>query len=302
MSPEPEESPDQKSLREKITLIRQQKDKIKDLPDDVQTWCGHLVKLVRTNGYTGMLAGNFGSALNTEDVVDAIWKERDKANTALGDSWNELSKVDPDLEAPIRFIAVANEWRNLKTAVQLAETDVGYTKLSGTWHGDAATRYGIMRNEQGIPLEILPTVFEDIAASLETVAKAELTLYSDLATKVQELEASVVAAVGDLSDLLDPPAAAANLANTVEAAKTFIVNTITAMAESDATNIIESQKIQQNGGYQRGIPNNKWPAAVSDAAAFGNGLEGLKNSMGDGTTADGDKSDWEIGATDTVAQ
>ncbi|MFB7876212.1 hypothetical protein ACFC06_13225 [Nocardia sp. NPDC056064] len=302
MSPEPVESPDQKSLREKIVLIREKKDQIKDLPDDVQTWCGHLVKLVRTNGYSGVALGNVWSAFSTENVVDAIWNERDKINAALGDSWTELSKIDPDLGAPIEFITVANEWRNLKTAVQLAESDVGFTKLSGTWHGDAATRYGVMRNEQNIPLETLPLVFEDIAVSLETVAKAELALYSELATKVAELEQSVVAAVGDMSDLLDPAASAANLANTVEAAKVFIVNTITAMAESDATNIIESQKIQQNGGYQRGIPNNKWPAAVSETAAYGHGLDGLKNSMGDGTTADGDKSDWELGPAVTVAQ
>ncbi|MBF6444029.1 hypothetical protein [Nocardia farcinica] len=126
-----------------------------------------------------------------------------------------------------------------------------------------------MRNTQKLALGSLIEAFEEIARSLEEVAKAELVLYVELA-------------------------------NVTEAARTFIVGAIGSMADSAATMMIESNKIEQNEGYQRGLPDNRWPPGVK--GAYGNGLEGIKNAIGDGTPQDGDKSDWELGPAPVVAQ
>ncbi|WP_280494661.1 hypothetical protein [Nocardia farcinica] len=299
-TPNPENQPnaEEQALLDKIAFIRSQIEKIGDLPSQVDSWCGRMVQMIRMDS----IASAGSKALSNERIIDMIWEERDRVNGALRDSWSELKKVDPDLEVPVKFIRVANEWRNVKTAIQQAESDYEKTILSTEWHGDAASRYGGMRNTQKLALGSLIEAFEEIARSLEEVAKAELVLYVDLANKVQELEQEVVEFVGNLPDVLvlplGPLNAVAELANVTEAARTFIVGTIGSMADSAATMMIESNRIEQNEGYQRGLPDNRWPPGVK--GAYGNGLDGIKNAIGDGTTQDGDKSDWVLGPAPVV--
>ncbi|MEV6276701.1 hypothetical protein [Nocardia sp. NPDC051832] len=302
-TPKKEPTAEEAALLEKIAFIREKIEKIGDLPEKVQTWCGHLVKLVRVGHVSSITSLGLQTVIIETQVVPRIWEERDRVNEALRNSENDLKKVDPDLEVPVTFIRVANEWRNLKTYVQQAESDFEKTNLSTEWHGDAASRYGGMRTTQAKPLNSLIDTFEEIAVSLETIAEAELLLYVDLANKVQDLENKVVEATGNvISGLFDlpwgPVSSVGELANVVEAARTLIVGVIGSMAESAATNMIESNKIEQNEGYQRGLPDNKWPPGVK--GAYGNGLEGIKNAIGDGTTADGDKSEWELGPAPVV--
>ncbi len=70
------------------------------------------------------------------------------------------------------------------------------------------------------------------------------------------------------------------------------------MADGAATMMIESNRIEQNEGYQSGLPGNRWPAGVK--GSYGPGLEGIKNAIGDATGHDGDKSDWELGPAPVV--
>jgi len=44
--------------------------------------------------------------------------------------------------------------------------------------------------------------------------------------------------------------------------------------------------------------DNKWPPGVK--GAYGNGLDGIENAIGDATADDGDKSDWELGPAPVV--
>ncbi|MET8872351.1 hypothetical protein [Nocardia sp. NPDC004604] len=290
---------DRESLLDKISFIREKKDRIGDLPEEVSTYAGYLVMHVRTNGYAGVATNPIG-ALTVEDTVDEIWSERDKINKAIGQTWDKLKELDPDLEVPVKFIDVANEWRTLKGNVIAAGNDFLETALSGEWQGDAANRYAEMRTRQKDALDSLPLEFEKIAVSLETLASSELTLYGDLATKAQELitkvEETTVDYLKALLDIFSLGGAVAQikaLTTACEAVNTFILATVRSMADSAKNNMIEGNKISQIVSIQKGLPDNKWPSGVK--ASYGPGIEGIRAAIGDASTKDGDKSDWTVG-------
>ncbi|MGV9723929.1 hypothetical protein [Nocardia beijingensis] len=291
------------SLLEKVEFLRKKKDEIGDLPEKVNTYAGHLVEIVRTQGYGGALTGNAGPALTVEDTVDQIWSERDKANKAIGETWDKLNVLDPDLEVPIKFIDVANEWRTLRGNLLAAGNDFGDTVLStAEWQGDAAVRYGEMRTRQQVPLDSLPLEFDKIAGSLERIAASELALYGELATKTQDLIAKIedtaFSSVKDLLDVVKISVGGAislmkNLVAVVEAAKTFIIGVVKSMADAAKTNMIEGNNIMQIVANQKGLPDGKWPSGVK--ASYGAGIGGIREAIGDASAKDGDKSDWTVG-------
>jgi hypothetical protein len=290
---------DRKSLLDNISFIREKKDRIGDLPEKVSTYAGYLVMHVRSNGYGGVVTNPIG-ALTVEDAVDEIWSERDKINKAIGQTWNKLEELDPDLEVPVKFIDVANEWRTLKGNVTAAGNDFTGTTLGAEWQGDAANRYAEMRTRQKDALGNLPPEFERIAGSLETLASSELTLYGDLATKSQELitkvEETTVDYLKALLDVFSLGGAVAQikaLTTAVEAVNTFMLATVRSMADAAKNNMIEGNKISQIVAIQKGLPDNKWPSGVK--ASYGSGIEGIRAAIGDASTKDGDKSDWTVG-------
>ncbi|MFX0575458.1 hypothetical protein [Nocardia nepalensis] len=289
---------DKRSLLEKSSYLRAKVIEVGDLPAKVSESCGHLVALVRANGYGGVLTGNLAGALTVEDTVDSIWAERDKANAAINETWEKLKKLEPDLDVPVKFIDVANEWRNLRNNLIAASGDFIDTKLS-EWSGDAATRYEEMRTTRQQPaLDNLPPEFNQIAVSLETIAGAELTLYGEIATKVQELISKVedgffngVKALVSIS-FSGALSMAQELVKVVEAARTFIIGIVKTMGDAAKTNMIEGNKISQIVGIQKGLPDNKWPSGVK--SSYGTGIEGIREAIGDASTKDGDKSDWTV--------
>ncbi|MFI5541665.1 hypothetical protein ACIA5H_35330 [Nocardia sp. NPDC051900] len=291
------------SLLEKVEFLRKKKDEIGDLPEKVNTYAGHLVEIVRSQAYGGALTGNLGPALTVEDTVDQIWSERDKANKAIGETWDKLDVLDPDLEVPIKFIDVANEWRTLRGNLLAAGNDFGDTVLStAEWQGDAAVRYGEMRTRQQVPLDSLPLEFDKIAGSLERIASSELALYGELATKTQDLIAKVEdAALSSVKDLLDVVKISVggavslikNLVAVVEAANTFIIGVVKSMADAAKTDMIEGNNIMQIVANQKGLPDGKWPSGVK--ASYGAGIGGIREAIGDASAKDGDKSDWTVG-------
>ncbi|MEV2221055.1 hypothetical protein AB0E01_14375 [Nocardia vinacea] len=290
---------DKQSLLEKSSYLRAKVIEVGDLPAKVDSACGHLVELVRANGYAGVVNNPVGVLTGSvEDAIEEIWAERDKANAAIRETWKELKKLEPDLDVPVKFIDVANEWRNLKNNLVAAGGDFVDTKLS-EWSGDAATRYEEMRTTRQQPaLDNLPIEFNNIAASLETIAGAELTLYGEIATKVQELISKVedgffnsvksmlsISFSGALS-------VAQELVKVVEAARTFIIGIVKSMGDVAKTNMIEGNKISQIVEIQKGLPDNKWPSGVK--SSYGTGIEGIREAIGDASTKDGDKSDWTV--------
>ncbi|MFI6041846.1 hypothetical protein ACIA8C_09440 [Nocardia sp. NPDC051321] len=290
---------DKRSLLEKSAYLRAKVIEVGDLPAKVDSACGHLVELVRANGYAGVISNPVAVVTGqVEDSVDEIWAERDKANAAIRETWKKLKILEADLDVPVKFIDVANDWRNLRNNLIAASGDFIDTKLS-EWSGDAATRYEEMRTTRQQPaLDNLPLEFDKIALSLETIAGAELTLYGEIAIKVQELISKVedgffnsvkswlsISFTGALS-------AAQELVKVVEAARTFIIGIIKSMGDSAKTNIIEGNKISQIVGIQKGLPDNKWPSGAK--SSYGAGIEGIREAIGDASTKDGDKSDWTV--------
>ncbi|MGX1776988.1 hypothetical protein ACWIGW_33125 [Nocardia brasiliensis] len=268
-----------------------------DLPEKVDSACGHLVKLVRANGYAGSVVNPVG-LLTVEDTVDQIWAERDKANVAIRATWEKLKELEPDLDVPVRFIDVANDWRTLRNNLIAASGDFVDTKLS-EWAGDAAVRYEEMRTTRQQPaLDNLPLEFDKIALSLETIAAAELTLYGEIATKVQELITKVEDGFfGSVKSMLSISfsgalSVAQELVKVVEASRTFIIGIVKSMGDAAKTNMIEGNKISQIVGIQKGLPDNRWPSGVK--SSYGIGIEGIREAIGDASTKDGDKSDWTV--------
>ncbi|MFI6166942.1 hypothetical protein ACIBCN_09145 [Nocardia sp. NPDC051052] len=288
---------DLKNLNEKVIFIREKKDRIGDLPEKVSTYAGYLVMHVRTSGY-GNVMNPFGM-LTVENTVDEIWNERDKINKAIGQTWDKLKQVDPDLEVPVRFIEVANEWRTLKGNVNAAYNDFINTAL-GEWQGDAASRYVEIRSRQQGALDSLPIEFDKIAVSMEAIASSELALYGDLATKAQELITKIedtcvdyVKSFADIGSLSGALGQMKTMTSASEAANSFILGTVRSMADAAKSNIIEGNKISQIVAIQKGLPDNKWPSGVK--ASYGPGQEGIRVAIGDASAKDGDKSDWSVG-------
>ncbi|WP_156371089.1 hypothetical protein [Nocardia arizonensis] len=290
---------DRQSLLEKSSFLRAKVIEVGDLPAKVDSACGHLVKLVRANGYAGAVTNPVGVLTGSvEDVVDDIWAERDKANSAIRETWGKLKNIEPDLDVPVKFIDVANDWRNLRNNLIAAGGDFVDTKLS-EWSGDAATRYEEMRTIRQQPaLENLPLEFDKIATSLETIAAAELTLYGEIATKVQELISKVedgffssVKSMLSIS-LSGALSVAQELVKVVEAARTFIIGLVKSMGDAAKTNMIEGNKISEIVGIQKGLPDNRWPSGVK--SSYGTGIGGIREAIGDASMKDGDKSDWTV--------
>ena len=139
--------------------------------------------------------------------------------------------------------------------------------LGTEWQGKAASRYVELRTQQAKAFANLPTVCEEVAVSLENVAKAEMTLYGDLATKTQELVEKVTGIVTDFAKAVfnlpwGPISSLADLATAAAAINTFVTDIVDSMANSAVDNMIEGNRIAQNTSIQVGLPNNKWPPAV----------------------------------------
>lgn len=282
-------------LIRQIESIRSSKNEIGNLPQKVQDWHGDLVKLIRAQGYTGGLVT--GGVFTTESQVDLVWANRDQITKALGETWEKINEMEPGLEVPISFIDFANEWRNIKNDVVNAGNSFSETDLTGEWEGDAASRYREMRMRQKLALDTLPPTLEAIAQSLEKIAQSELTLYIDLATKSKDLVTKVLAVVTSLVKSyfnlpLGPISASTDLVAAVDASKTFILGIATSIATNAQTNMIEGNKIIQSISAQAGFPENRWPPGV--VASYGDGIDGIRNALGDASVKDGDKSDWKL--------
>ncbi|MEV0434068.1 hypothetical protein [Nocardia sp. NPDC050413] len=290
-------------LNNEIVTIRKNIDEIGNLPDKVDEFCGILAASIRA-GYLG--PGVF-TVFTSERAIDDLYEDRDSINSAIREAWNKLEITDPDLEIPVQLLTISDEWRNFKGLIQAARADFDNTDLSKNWAGDAAAAYVGVRERQKLALESLPLACEQIAVSIGNLAMAELALYSELALKSREMITEVTGLVGGLlsstvkvvvnpfalGDYID---ATSNLAVSIENLKTLILGVVSAMATSAASRISENNMIGQSYSIIDGLHYNKWPPAVS-AAYTG----GLRDVIGDATTSDGDKSDWDPGTTVVVA-
>ncbi|MFD8102640.1 hypothetical protein ACFV24_24185 [Nocardia fluminea] len=284
-------------LVKQVAAIRSNASGIANLPQMVQDWHGDLVKLIRAGGYGGAVV-NPGSALSVESQVDLVWENRDKINTALGETGSKLAEMDPGLEIPVKFLEYASEWREIRNDIYDARTSFGETDLTGEWVGDAAVRYRELRIRQDKAFPAMSTLCENIAKNLEDVAQGELKLYTDLATQTQQLVEKVTAFCSKMVSSFfnfpwGPISASSDMVVVVQASNTFILGIATSVASSAFTNLKAANSIASDLKTQQDIPNNKWPPGV--VASYGEGKEGVRVALGDASAKDGDKSDWSHG-------
>lgn len=295
-------------LNDQITAIGSSIDTLKGLPDRVDQFCGNLALALRSN-YAS--PSGIASVFSTEKTIDGIYGDRDKITGALRETWKRMDATRTHLSVPSDLLLIANEWRTTKGSVQAALQDYMNTDLSATWAGDAAAAYVNVRKRQEKAFESVRDACEDIAKSLERLADAELTLYTELGTKAGELNAEVAKLVGDgsasiVGAMLNPfeidrsISALSGLVTSVLNLKTLIIGVISAVARCSAVKIAEGNMIGQTYSIIDGLIYNKWPAGVSEA--HGAGITAIRDVLGDGTTADGDESGWNPGTTVVVAQ
>ncbi|MFE6920244.1 hypothetical protein ACFVAV_04275 [Nocardia sp. NPDC057663] len=281
-------------LEKQIAAIRSSENAIGNLPQKVQDWHGDLVKIIRTGGYSGAVV-NPANALTVEAQVDLAWGNRDKINTALGETGQKLAEMNPGLEIPVTFMDFAYQWRMIRNDIYAARTSFGETDLIGEWTGDAATRYRELRIRQDKAFPAMSSLCENIAVNLESVAAAELTLYTTLATQAQQLVEKVTSFCAKMASSFfnlpfGPLTASTDLVTVVQASNTFILGITSSVATSAQANLKAANSIASDLKVQQDIPDNHWPPGV--VASYGSGAEGLRVALGDASVNDGDKSDW----------
>ncbi|WP_054811860.1 hypothetical protein [Nocardia arizonensis] len=284
-------------LEKQITAIRSSQSEIGNLPAKVQEWHGKLVALIRANGAAGAASGSIAGPFLAERHVDLVWENRDKINDALGETWDKLAEMEPGLNVPVTFIDYAAQWRGVKNDIDRAFTAISETILYTEWQGDASNRYRDIHGRQSAACTSLGAAAEQIAGSLESISKAELTLYTDLATKAQDLITTVTGLTGSyISSAFNFPmgylTASSNLASAVQASRTFILGIAKSVADNALTNMVEGNKIYDTLAAQKGLPANQWPPGVVDS--YGSGYQGIHTAIGDASVTDGDGSDWKL--------
>lgn len=284
-------------LLRQINRIRSGQSAIDNLPNKVQEWHGNLVSLLRTNAAAAAATGNVTAPVLAERQVDLVWRNRDEINSALGETGDRLAEMKPGLNVPVEFVAHAAQWRSIKNDINNAFTAISETVLYTEWQGDASNRYRDIHQRQGLACTSLAEAAAQIADSLETVAEAELALYSDLATKVQDMVTTVTNLTGSyISSALNFPMgyiqASSNLVSAVQASNTLVIGLATSIADNALKNMIEGNKVYDAVAAPRGLPAGQWPPAV--VTSYGYGVEAVRDAIGDGSVSDGDKSDWEL--------
>ncbi|WP_280459085.1 WXG100 family type VII secretion target [Nocardia carnea] len=290
-------------LRRAIDTIRSNKSAMANLPQEVHDWCGNLVAIVRTGGIMTAI-GSIGITTTVYEtvIIPKIWGYRDDINNALGDTWNKLDEMDPGLEVPVTFLKFADEWRNIKGDIDNAGNSFSETDLRGNWTGDAANRFWAMRDRQKTAFTSMAEMCETVATNLEDVAEAELKLYADLATQTQDLVERVTELVGSFVGSYfnlpwGPVSTLGDAAAAVLAAKGFILDVSTAVADSAFANTKAANTIAQAASVQAGIPDNTWPpGAVAYPGSSPSDKDRITEAIGDASAQDGDKSDWSVGS------
>ncbi|MBF6425058.1 hypothetical protein IU440_10230 [Nocardia cyriacigeorgica] len=258
-------------LLTKISEIDTNHTEIEKLPKKVQDSFGNLVAAVRVAGHTASGASPFGH-LGVEEVVDHIWQNRDKYHRAVEDILAKLGELVSGLAVPVTFVDYANEWRNIGGEIIHAGNKVNQTSLRGEWDGIAATRYWDARILQEKAVQSMPKLCEQVALSLESVAVATLDLYISIAKSTADLVSSTLSSISTIAS--KGPLGVTETDELVKialAAQTFIINTISSVATTAQKNMIEGNRIAQATSVQDGIPNNKWPQAVTGEARYDDG-------------------------------
>ncbi|MFC3965766.1 WXG100 family type VII secretion target [Nocardia jiangsuensis] len=284
-------------LLRQIDTIRSGQSAIDELPSKVQDWHGKLASLIRTNGAAAAATGNVAAPVLAERQVDLVWKNRDDINSALGETGDRLAGMEPGLNVPVEFIDFALQWRNVKNDINNAFTAISETVLYTEWQGDASNRYRDIHQRQGLACTSLSEAATQIAGSLENIAAAELALYTDLATKIQDMINTVTNLTGSyISSALNFPmgyiTASSNLVSATQASKSLVLGLATSIADNALTNMVEGNKVYDAVAAPRGLPAGRWPPAV--VTSYGYGIEAVRDAIGDASVTDGDKSDWEL--------
>ncbi|MFR9752656.1 WXG100 family type VII secretion target [Nocardia sp. 004] len=288
------------SLRAKIDEIESNISEINDLPQRVQAGFGELVKVVRIVGHTGSILNPFGYFV-TEEIVDKIWENRDKIHEAMGKIIEKLGEFLKGIAVPITFINYADEWRNIQGAFDDAHNEYGYTSLRSDWQGIAADRYRDMREIHDSAYTAMSAMCAQVSENLESIAVSTLELYSDIAANTFELVSNTQQSLADIAS--QGPLAVLEtdeLVTIVLGLQKFILDNVSDVMKTAQKLMIAGNRIAQATSVQDGIPNNRWPSAVTGRVVTNGVVENPGEVYDDGTVTDGNNK-WSV-KTDRITQ
>ncbi|BDU03788.1 hypothetical protein [Nocardia cyriacigeorgica] len=287
-------------LNANIDAIQNNKIEIDGLPQKANDSYGELVKWIRIGGHISSGLNPFAH-WGVEELVDEMWENRDKVTESLKRIIDKLAELIKGIGVPITFINFADDWRNIAGEFTHAGNAFGATSLKSDWQGIAADRYRDMRDIQEKAFTAMPKLCEQVALSLEQVAVDTLDLYIAIAKNTLDLVHNTKQALADIAE--KGPLAileAGNLVEVVQGLETFIFDNVTKVAETAQKQMIEGNRIAQATSVQDGIPNNKWPPAVTNRVVDNGVVVNPGEEYSDGTVTDGNNK-WSV-KTDVVTQ
>lgn len=287
-------------LNTNIDAIQRDKTEIDGLPKKTDDAYAELVKWIRIGGHISSGLNPFAH-WGVEELVDEMWENRDKVTDSLKKIIDKLAELIEGIAVPITFINYANDWRNIAGEFIHAGNAFGSTSLKSDWQGVAADRYRDMREVQEKAFEAMPKLCEQVALSLEQVAVDTLDLYIAIAKNTLDLVQNTRQALADIAE--KGPLAileAGNLVEVVQGLETFIFDNVAKVAETAQKQMIEGNRIAQATSVQDGIPNNKWPQAVTHRKVENGVVVDPGEEYNDGTVTDGNNK-WSV-KTDVVTQ
>jgi len=287
-------------LQTNIDTILQDKNEIDGLPPKVESAYGELVRWIRIGGHLGAGLNPFAH-WGVEELVDTLWDNRTAVVASLKKIIDTLTDLIEGIAMPITFIQYADTWRNIGGEFTHAGNTFLKTDLKSDWQGVAADRYRDMRDIQNRAFQSMPKLCEQVAVSLENVAVDTLELYIQIAKNTQEVVHNTKQAIADIAEkgplaLLE----AGNLVDIVQGLEKFILDNVTAVIQTAQKQMIEGNRIAQATSVQDGLPDNKWPPAVTGRVVEDGVVVESGEDYSDGTVTDGNNK-WSV-KSDVVTQ
>ncbi|WP_028478162.1 hypothetical protein [Nocardia sp. CNY236] len=280
-------------IQEQIDMIQTNKESIDQLPDKVQSGFEDLVLVVRIMGHTATGFNPLGH-FAVEKIVEHLCENRDEIISAVEDVKTKLSEFLKGALVPITFIYYADRWRSIEGTFMQARTAWGATDLKSDWQGIAADRYRDMRDLQGRAFHAMRQLSGAVAPDLEAVALEALEFYKDLAEHSTKFAENVAESVTVLAT--KGPFAALEAKEIMEMAMglaKFITDTLGDLAEMAHNLIIYGNRIARQTAVQDGIPDNKWPSAVTGRVEENGTVVLPGEEYSDGSVLD-DNNKWSV--------
>jgi hypothetical protein len=197
------------------------------------------------------------------------------------DVLTKLAAVMEEASAPWGLNDHATSWLEIRREAGLVSrriTDPA-SKVALQWEGEAATRYGTRKTEQGAAAQRIDSIAEKTALTLGTAATAGMVFYAAVAAAVVAyLMATIAALVAAATGVLAPAGVVAFLAATAAYLAAIATATVLFITNQKERALALDNEVSNLTGFGA---DGGWPKAIAD-------------SWNDATVRDGDPTEWQV--------